>query len=407
MKKKHTMEQVLALLRSENCELESCSIILVSVEHSGYRQFIAAKAAQGQLMSASVIGSAVYIHERMNVQIIWKLSDCSYHPAYGIQAAHFDYGIEEINIVMPGAILHNGEDSISNADASDALKHFFQKERQEWKFQAMLLPKGLHPSHMSYETEWGVTDMRPVKKMRLKDFIAIAKREDMVLKGSYIANEQDKDSPMLVRGFSVYRIGSEIADICLSLTWALKVRRDDGGELLPEAILLENDGMPCIALSGVILIDGKGNPLSLHQEIVHLLRLVHDRRDWVNAALEAFIASLPRTSVEKNKQGAQLELPFSATAEGVQSYTIKGDNEPAVTFEGVRIARVIKTMSDKANILELYQTQDEQWVCLRHTMFKNSDAKETKICSSPSEVIEFFGFDSDARDLYKQANINS
>lgn len=99
---------------------------------------------------------------------------------------------------------------------------------------------------------------------------------------------------------------------------------------------------------------------------------------------------------------------------------VERDDEPAITFTGVKIASTWNSgdrghpkysgSTGRWTVLNLYRTKGGKLVCERieRTQWQGEqDRHEGVVCESEREVIEFFGHGRLAKTLYAEADIST
>ncbi len=369
-------------------------------------------------IEAEILGITVYEFSAFELQVVWRIIDAEYQRSWGIATGYRDVVIEEIVVPENIKILSDKSNHRPTPEFIQRIESIFMKQHQEWKMEAMLLPIGLQPTHFSDETKWGIKDINPVKQMQIKDFAALVKHEGIHFEGCFV-----KENKMLefqyMRGYATYRVASDIANTFIYLNWMVRIRQENGKTSQPEVVLIEGENIPGVVLSGMVLTDSKDQYLNVSQEIVHLLRMLNNRREWVDGCVDLLMQWFKIHNIEAHNHSKdedddsgqfskQLSL-FNSNAR-VQTYVVASDNDENLTFDGIRLARVIDSSQEgQSHILDLYQTERGNWVCSRQSIFEDKndqDENVAKICKSETEVVHFFGLDSKAKKLYKQAKIN-
>lgn len=98
--------------------------------------------------------------------------------------------------------------------------------------------------------------------------------------------------------------------------------------------------------------------------------------------------------------------------------TVKNDNGSDIKFTGEEVASAASSadtahpdysgMTGRSTTLRLYRTKAAKYVGERveHTQWQGEhDTHEACVCESEAEVIEFFGHDRLAKELYNDADI--
>jgi hypothetical protein len=104
----------------------------------------------------------------------------------------------------------------------------------------------------------------------------------------------------------------------------------------------------------------------------------------------------------------------------MKAIVIERDNERNIKFTGEKIASVSSSANSSRSdysgqrgrcaTLNLYQTKGGKFVCERidFTVWQGeSDRSSAKVCETEDEVVEFFGDDWLAKELYAIADIDA
>ncbi len=401
-------------------------ILMIAVDEQEYRVQANNPEQHVEGIAANVLGATPTLIEDFEFLVIWLLRNCWYQRSKGINVNVAEVVIEAVE--LPSNLQVYDEDGrlISMGDLEAFVKPYFVNNYQQWKMEAMLLPINAQPSHFSRKTSWGVNDIVPVQDIRTRDLASLVKDEGMHHQGCYVLSEKISKDTAVIHGYASYRIGSELSAGHLMLNWLIRIVAGEGKLMRPEIAIIESDKVPGLVLSGMNLCDKNGNPLSPNQETVHLMRLLQDYREWTDGCVNIFTdfvrmhfsendqAQEWLTAVDAQKnldnvESIQLEL-FSTLEPQTKTFIVETNNEPDLSFKGVRLGRVIDSSKQGlSRILDLYQTQEGSWVCVKKSMFEGQEAREelvVKVLSSKQEVINFFGSDQFAKTLYKQANID-
>ena len=102
----------------------------------------------------------------------------------------------------------------------------------------------------------------------------------------------------------------------------------------------------------------------------------------------------------------------------METYTIQRDNDKDLKFTGEKIASATSTPDtamgrryfNESTVLSLYKKQAGAFVCERATCLMEADEMdihEAAVCYSEDPVIELFGTDWLAKELYDRAEIEA
>ena len=103
----------------------------------------------------------------------------------------------------------------------------------------------------------------------------------------------------------------------------------------------------------------------------------------------------------------------------MQEFQIDRDNGASLSFTGELLAKVSSSDNNASGssysgqtgrwqVLALYKTEASKYICQRidRTRWQGErDSRHTKVCTNNNEVIEFFGHNWLAKDLYDKAGI--
>ena len=398
---------------------EEPRVLMVEVDHAKYRSMMKQPERFSNGIAVEVIGETHYQFKDFRVSLLWQLTSGVYQRTLGVIPQLFEINIKELYFEGLIDVLDKDEQTIlSERQVIDQIQTLFLKNYNEWKSEAMIAPLGMQPTHFSEQTPWGVKDLKAVPDIALRNFNSLVRHEGLHFEGCFVLEDRLKLDSGFMRGYASYRIGSDLTDIHLYLNWMLRFNGNDGtSPVRPEIALVEGENVPGLILAGAVLMDSEGNYFSSSQEMVHLFRLVAERREWLDGCVDLFMKWLdhrsPKTKTSTEpppSDQVQLNLFDDLTADA-SSYSIPSDNEPDLEFEGKRVARVIETSSKRgvARILDLYQTKAGKWVAARQSLSDadaDADSYEAKVFNTQHEVVAFFGMDQLAKNLYKRAKIN-
>lgn len=102
-------------------------------------------------------------------------------------------------------------------------------------------------------------------------------------------------------------------------------------------------------------------------------------------------------------------------SEDTETYTLCNDNEPNVRFVGVKLAEAEnRTVSgpgqNRWDEFDLFLTQGGKFVCQKtyRTCWQNEDdTHDVSVVDTEAEVVEYFGHGDLAKQVYKEAGIDS
>ena len=158
----------------------------------------------------------------------------------------------------------------------------------------------------------------------------------------------------------------------------------------------EPSSQPEWTLSGVTLVDEDGDELSG--------RDIDTALD--DASIEGGLWAV-RHDIDYENLIPEINEEEIEIESDMEEFTIKNDDAPDIRFKGEELAKASSATNNSTrwHVLKLWKTGGGKYICqqIGRTQWQGEvDRYKAAVCTSPAEVISFFGHGDTAKELYSQ-----
>jgi len=417
------VNELMDAINTGHFHVDGAMIDLVAVKKSDFTQDLntinAVDLMEG--VDAEVLGKTIYTLGKTRLIIRWKLENATYQFSQGLLPNTGQVTMTEIDVDSPNMFTQGDDQIIAPGDLSEMIREQFMSLHQDWKTHAVLYTLGFQPTHLSLPDQFGIHDMESVPGFTELELSEMVASQGLDLTVSRVLDARELDGEKFFRGFSAYQFKGLPMDVpvYIFLNWVIRVDLDEEeNRIVPEIMLIETESAPRTLMAGAFIVDSTGKPIDSKSEALFLLKLLQNRRDWIEEAIRSFSLFFLKEGAGHRLQNLLEELSTESGEEDLntsaqnqepefQTHVVKRDGEKDLQFVGNLKGSAYKTNDQEVVQMSIYQTQSGKWIAAieRDAVGSEDPSYAAVVCESDQCVTDFFGASEMAKRLYREAGI--